>query len=82
MDDGVAELELYGNCSGSNLAHCKTGTFCDYQGKCSKYTSSVLYTTTASASMYKHCQQLIFLTSGLLAFVWATVGGGGSTYIV
>ena len=36
MDDGVAELDLNGNCIGSNVAHCKAGTFCDVQGRCSK----------------------------------------------
>ena len=41
MDDGVAELDLNGNCSGSNVAHCKAGTFCDVQERCSKCVNVV-----------------------------------------
>ena len=41
MDDGFAELELNGNCSGSNLAHCKSGTFCDFCHKCSKCSCGI-----------------------------------------
>ena len=41
MDDGVAVLDLHGNCSGSNVAHCKSGTFCDVQGRCSKCVNVV-----------------------------------------
>ena len=34
-------MDLNGNCSGSNVAHCKAGTFCDVQGRCSKWVHVV-----------------------------------------